>query len=639
VEDHRIKFLPPIESGGHEEALHAPYAPYAPVAEEQVSDQVDATAADSHRAIGLGQVSLPNGDEAPAKIPFLVDTKDQPGTATRLMNSIGELKDIYVRAGSPVMLVLERRSGRMRVVELAVNSLVMLTHEHFQPYVKKLRRGGWEAEEVTLPERVARLSLSPSVVAELRPLAGITSTPLLAADGTIRAGQGYDNESGMFLDAIPEVNVPNRATRRLVEAALRRLRKRISFFPFANAERIAVADSAEGAVNPDLPAGADESGVLIAAATAICRQSLRLVPGVAIIAPYVSGAGAGKGLLARFIGEVAHGEAPRALTPGHSAEELDKRVSAELMTGSPMVFLDNVNATDLRSNVMASAITENPARVRRLGYSEMVDLNHFAFFCVTGNGLTLTEDLRRRFLQVRLEPGQERPEGRNFTGDFLEEVKRDRAEILSDFLTIILWGQQNPEEVPAGKPLGSFSEWARLCRDPFVALGCADPVEAMEQRSHLDPLRQEICEFFELWWRHHGESLVESGALHEAVRSFLNPYGRPRQYVARELARLDGTINNGLKFEALPKTGKWSPIKYKMTKIGPFIDDGGPVGDGDDNRSFVGLGEAAKPRPPSQAAQGPVRRARAISPAPVITTTETQPGNIEPAVEKKLEEI
>jgi hypothetical protein len=45
---------------------------------------------------------------------------------------------------------------------------------------------------------------------------------------------------------------------------------------------------------------------------------------------------------------------------------LKKRIGAELIEGSPALFLDNLNNTEFESNLLASAITERPARVRLL---------------------------------------------------------------------------------------------------------------------------------------------------------------------------------------------------------------------------------------------------------------------------------
>ena len=63
-----------------------------------------------------------------------------------------------------------------------------------------------------------------------------------------------------------------------------------------------------------------------------------------------------------------------------------------------MLFLDNLNNAAFSSDLLASVITERPARVRVLGRSQMVQLNASAFVILTGNGLTVSEDLARRFI-------------------------------------------------------------------------------------------------------------------------------------------------------------------------------------------------------------------------------------------------
>src|SRR5690242_21536622 len=73
------------------------------------------------------------------------------------------------------------------------------------------------------------------------------------------------------------------------------------------------------------------------------------------------------------------------------------------MEGHPVLFLDNLNNMSFSSNLLASAITERPAKVRLLGRSHMVQLNSSAFVILTGNGLRVSEDLARRFITVEFD--------------------------------------------------------------------------------------------------------------------------------------------------------------------------------------------------------------------------------------------
>jgi len=117
------------------------------------------------------------------------------------------------------------------------------------------------------------------------------------------------------------------------QAALHTIRQTFQTFCFADAE--SVFDTAFGmdVVDINRPPGQDEAAFLNALLTAVCRASIPLAPGVLIRAAPVSGAGAGKGLLARCISLIAFGREPHAVTGGSNREEREKRITAELLQG------------------------------------------------------------------------------------------------------------------------------------------------------------------------------------------------------------------------------------------------------------------------------------------------------------------
>ena len=264
--------------------------------------------------------------------------------------------------------------------------------------------------------------------------------------------------------------------------------------------------------------------LLVALLTAVCRPSLHLAPGVLLRAPPMSGAGAGKGLLARCICVIAFGREPHAVTAGATAEELEKRIAAELIEGSPLLFLDNLNNTAFKSNLLASAITERPARVRLLGKSQMVPLNASAFVILTGNGLALSEDLARRFVAVDFDPRTEDPEARPFTTDIRVEVTDRRTDLLAALLTIWRWGRVATEIKP-GLSLGSFGQWCRWVRDPLLALGCQDPAERVSEAKERDGRRQAVADLFAIWWEKHRDLPIAVRQLHDDVRQAADPQG------------------------------------------------------------------------------------------------------------------
>ena len=297
--------------------------------------------------------------------------------------------------------------------------------------------------------------------------------------------------------------VPMTPTRDQSDAAVRLLRETFKTFPFADAVRIRDAGLGIDVVDLAKAPGADESAFLVALLTAICRPSVWLAPGLLVNAPAVSGAGAGKGLLVRSICAIAYGIRPRAFTTGGERQELEKRIAAELVEASPVLFLDNANGVVLNSATLASAMTERPARVRILGETRMAALNSTAFVVATGNAIMPSLDLARRFIECGLDPQCEDPEARSFKPGFDGDVQHRRMELLAAALTIWRWGRQNAARLARGKPLGSFETWAEWCRDPLLTLGCLDPVERIAEAKARDPRRQHIASIFEAWWKCH----------------------------------------------------------------------------------------------------------------------------------------
>ncbi len=530
--------------------------------------ELDALRAAAFRAQRQAEDAGREAPEPPAdprgRTDLFVNGADLPDTAAELAAMLATVPHLFERGG-PARIARDRSRDGFVVEPLTLNGVVNEAHRIARPWQwVKNRDGGMERRDVTLPERVAKLYLDNRDGWGLRPLDGITSAPLLHPDGTIRAAEGYDAETRLWCERVPAVEVPAAPSREDAAAALLRLRRWFRTFCFADAERAAETGAPVPVVDLAKPPGADESAFLCALLTAVCRPCLWLAPGLLVRAPEYSGAGTGKGLLVRAICAVAFGAQPVAMTAGASAEELDKRITAALMEAGATLFLDNVNSLALKSDVLASAITERPAAVRPLGRSATVQLNPTAFVAVTGNGLLLSEDMARRFLTVELDAGMEDPEARDFRGDLLRDTLAAREALLSDVLTIWRWGRQIGDALPAGRPLGSFADWARWCRDPLVALGCRDPALRVADAKTKDPRRQRVAEIFTAWWEAHGDRPVAVADLAEPVRAAADPAGRGRQYLATVVRGLDGTRAAGFVLTRSASAGRWTADRYAL---------------------------------------------------------------------------
>jgi hypothetical protein len=198
-----------------------------------------------------------------------------------------------------------------------------------------------------------------------------------------------------------------------------------------------------------------------------------------------------------------------------------------------------------------------------LGKSQMVPLNASTFVILTGNGLSVSEDLARRFIAVDFDPRTEDPEARRFETDIRIEVANRRAELLAAVLTIWRWGRLCQELKP-GRSLGSFEQWCRWVRDPLLALGCKDPVERVSEAKERDHRRQQFAEVFGLWWKHHGDRATPIRDLHDEVQRAIDPQSRGRQFLASQLEKMSGMRIAGFLLTRQAAAGKWGVATYAL---------------------------------------------------------------------------
>jgi putative DNA primase/helicase len=498
--------------------------------------------------------------QQPACPDLVVDPGNLPATACAVRDLLASTGNFFDR-GIPVKIVRPADGGPPQAIPLSPTGVVIEAHRVCRPVRPQ---GDDDLVPMTLPERVARMYLHMEGEWHLPSLAGITTAPVLDSDGTVRTADGFDSATNLWCDNVPTLRVPQRPGRSEAKAALQFLRQAFQTFPFADALRRSDGRVGSDVVDPAHPPGLDESTFLAGLLTAICRPSLWLAPGFMIRAPDISGAGTGKGLLVRTIALIAFGTHPRAFTKGGDGQELDKRLVSDLVEAAPMVFVDNVNSSMLRSDALASILTERPARVRPLGRTAMVALNSTAFIAVTGNGLTVSEDLARRFIVCELDARCENPEQRLFKAGFLDRIAACRTELLTATLTIWRWGRQNDAKLNRGRPLGSYEQWSEWCRDPLLTLGCRDPVERIDIIKADDPHRRQIVGLFEAWHRHHRERPIKVGDLADPVEALVDPQGRGRQFIAARLTQLTGTRAGGFVLDRQKAAGRWGAATYAL---------------------------------------------------------------------------
>jgi hypothetical protein len=481
--------------------------------------------------------------------------------------TVAALRDILASAGQlferheVVKVSYDVTKDGVLAHAMSAPALVLATHEVCRPYVVRLTRDGTEEVDVALPQNVANMYLDYRNW-RLPPFNGVASAPLLAEDGSIRAAEGYDAATGMWCERIPPVAdlVPERPSEADARAALLTIRNHFKSFCYADSPM--VREGVMAMVDVRKAPGMDESAFLVSLTTAVCRASLHLAPGTFFRAAQASGAGAGKGKLARCICAIAFGRQPSAVTAGGSREEQEKRIATEFLEGGPAVFLDNFNGLTIRSPTLESVLTERPSKIRVFGKLRTAPVNAVAWLALTGNGSQLASDLVRRLLTAEFDAFMEDPEQRAFASDALVESIRRRGELLTAVLTIWRWGRRTA--IAPGRTLGSYEQWGRWARDPLLALGCQDPVERISETKKRDPSRQAIAAVFLQWSARHGAAPTTANDLHDDVKALIDPQGRGRQFLATAVEKLAGTRLGGFVLTRQAALGQWSAATYQL---------------------------------------------------------------------------
>jgi hypothetical protein len=480
---------------------------------------------------------------------LVINESDPTATARELAALFRQREDSLFNGYTPVRVAAEA-DNLPRAIPMTTESVRIYAHTICRPVKERKVKGKIAFVPVPLSKDIALLFLSLEGEWGLPHLRGITTAPILRDDGSIRIATGFDRETGLWCHQLPDIKIPEWPTTWDARAALEDLRRFFKTFPFADSVRM--LDPKLGVQVTDLahPIGLDESTFLVALLTAVCRPGLELAPGFLMRAPSYSGAGTGKGLLMKATSIIASGARPSAFTSGHDIEELDKRLTSALIEARPAVFLDNFNAKELKSDILASALTEYPAMVRPMGQTKMVPLHTVTFITISGNAVEIAEDMARRLLVSNLDAHVENPELRKFAPGFLDDVFVAREKLLTAALTIWRWGRQQPD-LKRGKPFGSFELWALWCRDPLLALGCRDPIDRLAEIKAADPRRRLLIALFDAWWEKHGNAILKANELSIEVTELMSSKrgkdgGSPsRQVVARFLAKHANTRCGG----------------------------------------------------------------------------------------------
>jgi hypothetical protein len=375
--------------------------------------------------------------------------------------SLGKLlvpHDFYARAGQIVTPKLDRVTKSYELAPVTANEFITSIERVVLPF-------DTDSNGNKVPKSIDIKLASTAIVSQdlheqLNAVAAVNTVrlPIRRADGSIEMlPEGYDAES-QVLTITKGVDWRADPTMTL-EEAVQYWRDLLSEFCFHPEDR-------ERAM----------SIVVAGALTLFCRHLFApevMRPGFLFTA---NSEGSGKTLLAKII-QVATLGLTAVRTAPSTDDEMSKLILAKIIHGGSSLFLDNLKG-QLSTPALEAMLTSPYFEGRILGQSKEAKSLHRLTVFVTGNGLQISSDLRRRFLHVDLFLPEIRAEDRKINRNLEDSIlTAERPKMLQSlYVMTMAWhdaGQPvaatvNQSFVPYSQVIGGILENAGFA-SPFAS--------------------------------------------------------------------------------------------------------------------------------------------------------------------------
>ncbi len=332
----------------------------------------------------------------------------------------------------------------------------------------------------------------------------IVEAPVFSSKGQLQIQPGYHTENQTFYFESGAISIPeissNPCPEEIEKAKGIILNELIKDFPFVGPAEIAHSVSLLL-----LPFARD----LIEGAT----------PLYLIEAP---SPGTGKTLLVNALSFPSLGHPVPTLSEGRDEDEWRKRLTAKIMQRPDVILIDNLRRR-LDSASLASALTSPSWEDRVLGHSRMVSLPVRCVWVATGNNPSLSNEIARRSIRIRMDSNVDRPwlrEGFRHP-NLMKWVKDNRSEIIWSALTLIQNWISKDKPASSNTILGMYESWSQTMGGVLQTAGIEGFLSNLNEfYAAGDEETMIIREFVKAWWDKYGDSEVGVSELFD-LNSFL----------------------------------------------------------------------------------------------------------------------
>lgn len=222
--------------------------------------------------------------------------------------------------------------------------------------------------------------------------------------------------------------------------------------------------------------------------------------------------GSGKSKLLATLLLPGRGKLPHLETFPEEPEEQRKALLSKLREGADVVAYDNATG-EVGGAAIEAVLTSTVYSGRPLGVTQIIHVENRAIWALTANNATLSRDMVRRTVRIRLDPRCQDPAGRSgFRHPDIDSMTGWTMKHRSELAGAALWaaqewirrGRPEPKDVPVDS---SFPEWRRVLGGLLEVVGVPgllnDRKDRAAMKAALSPVEAEWRELMALWAAQH----------------------------------------------------------------------------------------------------------------------------------------
>lgn len=415
---------------------------------------------------------------------------------------------IFRNASSIVMLADNER--HMQIVQ--VDQVRMFGHlvrisDWFEDFRRSANNVPILVSEPSTPPKDLIKDLLVFVEEKLPRLACVLEAPTFGKNGQLVFEPGYNRLNGIYLDSKRLLKISP-----VEHESIELLKQRILFF--------------KNEVFSDFPFAteSDFTHLIAILITGVMREMVDGPTPLFII--NATSPGSGKSLLAELISLILTGTSSEARSIPKSEDEIRKSITSELIRGPRLILFDNADqeAGKIHSPTLAAVLTSTIWTDRILSQSKMTSVENRALWMLTGNNVSLTSELHRRSVQIKLEPSTSKPwerQSKDFKHANIKSwVKNNRSDIMHALISLCYsWVQSGSK--PSNKTLGSFESWSSIVGGVIEHIGLNNFLDNQnENYNEVDAELTDWQDFTKAWWSKFKNTPQRVSALYQICEGY-----------------------------------------------------------------------------------------------------------------------